>query len=257
MMSTPRSLPADATPARIEASVETTRAPSPEGRDFRGSAQQTTRNVSPPAISRVSTRKPLVTLTVDDGWSRRSEIMQTLLDLGVPAVFFLTAQAVARDEGFLRAAVGNGFEIGNHTTTHRNLSSLSRVGIESELSGMDQLYRRAAGAQVPMRFFRAPYGALSTDVLDASNARAYRAIQWDVSTLDWTGLDTSGIARSVTSNARPGSIILSHFNARCLEALPGIIAGVRAKGLDFAPLSALVAESERSADPREGTTAVR
>lgn len=194
------------------------------------------------AIVHVSTTRPLVALTVDDGWSRRTEIMQLLLDQQVPAVFFLTAQAVARDEAFLRTAVREGFEIGNHTTTHHNLSALSRTDVESELSGMDRLFEHAVGSQPPMRFFRAPYGALSKNVLDAADARAYRAIQWDVSTRDWTNLDTEGIARSVVSAARPGSIVLSHFNVRCLNALPRLIAGVRANGLEFVPLSTLIAD---------------
>jgi len=193
-------------------------------------------------IARVATAGPHVALTVDDGWSRRAEIMRLLAELHVPATFFLTAQAVARDEAFVASAVANGFEVGNHSTTHRNLAMLSGTDIEAELSGMERLYERAVGAGRPMRFFRAPFGTLSEAVLDAADARSYRTIQWDVSTVDWTTTDTAGITRSVVANARPGSIILSHFNARCLEAFPAIVAGVRARGIEFVPLAQLVAD---------------
>lgn len=200
-----------------------------------------TRSTSERAISRVATARPIVALTVDDGWAKRNEIMRLLVDRGVPAVFFLTARAVSGDDAFLQAAVAAGFEIGNHTTTHRNLSALRPAEIEVELDGMVQTYRRAMPSGPPMRFFRAPYGALSGSVLDASEGRQYRTIQWDVSTKDWTDLDTDGITRSVVVAARPGSVILSHFNARCLAALPQIIAGVRANGLEFVALDALLA----------------
>lgn len=234
------------TPVVTTGSLSTVPTPPPAQERPLTQGSMGTRESDVRVIRRVATARPHVALTIDDGWSHRTEILQLLVDRQVPAVFFLTAKAVSRDTPFMRNAVAKGFEIGNHTTSHPDLSNLSTAEIAAELAGLSQLYATAVGADPPIRFFRAPYGALSSPVLEAAAESRYQVIQWDVTIRNQADLEIPELAQSVIDRARPGSIILGHFTARCAAVLPQIIAGVRANGLEFVALDTLLREATRS-----------
>jgi hypothetical protein len=61
---------------------------------------------------------------------------------------------------------------------------------------------------------------------------------WDIDTIDWRPEDDGGptaqaIVDKVVERATGGSIVLMHLGGfNTLQALPGIVAGLRAKGLE-------------------------
>ena len=66
------------------------------------------------------------------------------------------------------------------------------------------------------------------------------------------GLSEQGIQGQVLSNVAPGSIVLFHANGRGWHtqgALPGIIAGLKARGYEFATVSELLAAGEPVTSP--------
>ena len=101
-----------------------------------------------------------------------------------------------------------------------------------------------------MRF---PYGACSPAALNEVAQQGLVPIQWDVSSGDPTvGQSEQGIQRQVLSNVAPGSIVLFHANGRGWHtqgALPGIIAGLKARGYEFATVSELLAAGEPVTSP--------
>src|SRR6476619_3725127 len=68
-----------------------------------------------------------IALTFDDGpdpkWTPR--IASTLRVLHVPATFFVVGDRVAHYPGIVDGLADDGFEIGNHTFTHSDLTGLS------------------------------------------------------------------------------------------------------------------------------------
>jgi peptidoglycan/xylan/chitin deacetylase (PgdA/CDA1 family) len=62
-------------------------------------------------------------------------------------------------------------------------------------------------------------------------------VMWDIDTIDWRpesdgGPTAAQIVAKVVDNAQGGSIVLMHLGGfNTLEALPGILGGLRAKGL--------------------------
>ena len=75
------------------------------------------------------------------------------------------------------------------------------------------------------------------------------AIQWDVDSLDWKGLDASAITERVIKGVQPGSIVLFHNAAEHTpEALSGIIEQLLADGYTIVPISELLLTGEYSID---------
>jgi hypothetical protein len=73
-------------------------------------------------------------------------------------------------------------------------------------------------------------------------------IQWDVSSGDpAAALSAATMTENVVSSVRPGSIVLFHANGRGYhtdEAIPGIVAALKAKGYEFVTVSELLAAGE-------------
>src|SRR5215216_354912 len=98
-----------------------------------------------------------VALTFDDGpdptWTPR--IAASLRRLGVPATFFVVGEHVVRYPGVVAELLSDGFELGNHTFQHADLSGAPGWERDLQVSMTDTAIAGAAG--VRPRFFRPPY----------------------------------------------------------------------------------------------------
>lgn len=164
------------------------------------------------------------------------------------------------------------FEVANHTWEHRNLRTVSGQALVDEIRNAQLAYeqvrdelrgrqciRSASGTfaheQAPRRLglFRFPYGACSPAALNEAAHQGLTPVQWDVSSGDPTfGQSALAIGRQVLANVQPGSIVLFHANGRGWHtdgALPAVIAGLKARGYEFATVSELLAAGEPLMSP--------
>jgi cellulose synthase/poly-beta-1,6-N-acetylglucosamine synthase-like glycosyltransferase/peptidoglycan/xylan/chitin deacetylase (PgdA/CDA1 family) len=202
-----------------------------------------------------------VSLTFDDGpdqtWTPR--IAALLSRLHVPATFFVIGDRVAADPGVVSALHEDGFEIGGHTFTHSDLSSLAGWQRDLQLSLTDSAIAGAAG--VRPRFIRPPYSATPAAV-DAADERAYAAVARrgylialaDYDSEDWREPGVGAIVRAATPPGRRGGVILMHDGggdrSQTLAALRRLVPELRGRGFRFVPLSALAGIPRAEADPR-------
>jgi peptidoglycan/xylan/chitin deacetylase (PgdA/CDA1 family) len=131
-----------------------------------------------------------------------------------------------------------GHIIGNHTWDHQYLTKLSKVSIDSEIKKTDAVIKSETGTAPVL--FRAPYGALSKDVIANITATGHRIIGWTVDTRDWQGKSPSEILSTVKKELRPGAIILQHSAGgeggkldNTVQALPQIITYLKQSGYSF------------------------
>lgn len=109
-----------------------------------------------------TTDEKLVLLTFDDApYGNSLEIADALEAQGVSAIFFVNGMYMEEDEGFQVAQElhERGFEIGNHSHTHLNLSEQSEAVQKEEIVKTNAIIEEATGESP--RFFRAPFGVMT------------------------------------------------------------------------------------------------
>lgn len=197
-------------------------------------------------VPRVETADSVVALTFDDGPAPRptEQILAILREHGVTATFFLNGQSIREHLPAARSIVQQGHEVGNHSYTHRMMIGVPLHRIRGEIDRTDEEIRRA-GFRGGIHF-RSPYGKKYA-ALPYHLARTDRLnIFWDVEpeTDPSIGRDAGRIRAHVVENASPGSIILLHVMSRSrsesLEAVPGIIQDLQARGYRFVTVSELL-----------------
>lgn len=181
-----------------------------------------------------------VALTFDDG---PGEYTGKLLDLlrarGVRATFFVLGQMVAADHGWrtLRRIASQGHEIGNHSWSHAQLTSLSEHGIRRELSDTERLVRTLTGIRMTM--MRPPFGATGHRVAAEARRAGLAQILWSLDTLDWQDRNSALVTKRA-ARADPGDIVLMHdIHRTTVTAVPKLLDRLEKKGYTFVTVSEL------------------
>ena len=189
-------------------------------------------------------------------------IVDILREKGIPATFFAGGQWLkSHEERALQLMADPLFEVANHAWTHGNLRVLKGEAMELEIQRtqleydhlrerlMERVKAKGLGTGAltlpsPMQLFRFPYGACSSESLEAVNRRGLKAIQWDVVSGDADKHQSPSRMKRVVHNAvRPGSIVVFHANGRghgTSEALPTMIDHLSREGYRFLKISDLL-----------------
>ncbi len=180
-------------------------------------------------------------------------IVAWLVDHHVPATIFMTgalADSATTDAGrnVLAAVDASGglLEIGNHTYSHPHLKTQTDAQIRDEIARAEAALGRHC-ADDPHPYFRPPYGEYNARVLATVGAAGYAlTVLWEDTTNDYDPVSAGGPTASqlierIVGRARNGSIVLMHLGGyEDLEALPAIVDGLRAKGLEPVSLRTLL-----------------
>jgi peptidoglycan/xylan/chitin deacetylase (PgdA/CDA1 family) len=181
-------------------------------------------------------RSKLIALTFDDGpWSDTPQFLDELERAHAVATFFEIGDQVSEygEHGAIeRRMLADGDMIGDHTWNHADLATRP-TATAGELTQAANAIRQATGGFQPC-LFRPPYGAVTPAVVHTARSLGFLTIQWDIDPRDWALPGVAAIQSNVLANARPGAIVLQHDGggdrSETLAALPGEIAGLRARG---------------------------
>lgn len=183
-----------------------------------------------------------VALTFDDGPDAQStpRFLDALAGLDVKATFFLLGQMCERYPEVAPRIVAEGHEVAVHSWDHTN-HVRRRPGRDTR----DQLARTAhliqAQTGVRPRWFRPPYGALTTAGLLAARGLGLQTVLWTAWGQDWRrDLRPQDVLDSVATGRLDGGTVLLH-DSDCtsepgswratLGALPLLVEGWREQGL--------------------------
>ncbi len=208
---------------------------------------------APLRIAHGSREIPKVALTFDGCSSKTRNVCdQTLLDAirtsGIRATFFLGGIWMEKNAAVVRELAANpAYEIGLHGWGHLHVVKLDDARLETEFDRSVAAYQTLTG-RAP-RLYRPPFGVVEPRDLTQAKRRGLTIVEFDVPAGDSDpGASVQRLTRWVVRKAGPGSIVIFHVNGRgthTAEALPGIVAGLRAKGLAFATVGELI-EGERA-----------
>ena len=194
-------------------------------------------------------RRDVVALTFDDGPSLETtpRILEILRAEGVRATFFVLGKHAERHPELVEQIVRDGHELGNHGYDHGILAFAGATEVHRQLQRTERLLRRAGGP--PVRVFRAPHGFRSPFVARTARRLGYITCAWSAGVFDTAKPGADVIVARSTKALKPGAILLLHDadgwgdddRSQTAEALPGIIAAARGRGLEFLTMSEVAA----------------
>ena len=204
-------------------------------------------------MERVQTDEPVIALTFDAGADRgyAEQILDTLGSEGIKATFGMTGRWAEDNPDLVRRMVEEGHQLINHTYSHPSFTGrstgqppLSTEERLAEIRRLEEVVAEVTGSQETMRpYFRPPYGDYDESVLRDLLLAGYTVVvMWSVDSLGWNGLSAQEITDRCLAGAEPGGIILMHVGAQSADAqaLPGLIAALRARGYRFVTVAELL-----------------
>jgi cellulose synthase/poly-beta-1,6-N-acetylglucosamine synthase-like glycosyltransferase/peptidoglycan/xylan/chitin deacetylase (PgdA/CDA1 family) len=229
-------------------------APAPPGSLLSYSGGQLHR-ASPPPMT--------VALTFDDGpdptWTPK--LLALLREKHVPATFFVVGTQAVSHPDLVRRELAAGHDVGSHTFTHADLSSLPRWRQNLEHSLTQTAL--AGAASVHTALLRPPYSSTPADLTGPEADTVARAARlgYLVSLADRDGEDwrRPGVGR-IVANSEPagdrGAVVLLHDGggdrSQTLAAVSRVIDDLRLRGFQFRTVSQLAAENGRATTPVHG-----
>src|ERR1700690_446174 len=226
----------------------------------------------PYRVARYGASKNHLAITFDDGpdpqWTPK--ILDVLKREHVPGTFFLIGIQAEKFGGLTQRIYREGHEIGNHTFTHPDISSIGSGYMKVELNLTEQLFASQLGIRSTL--FRPPYSVDAepdtedeVKPLELTQSMGYITVGNKLDTKDWNDdppLTPQQIAASVLNHFPPykpndtqhcGNIILMHDGGgnreRTVLALPLIIDGARARGFEFVSLHQLMGKTKADVMP--------
>lgn len=182
-----------------------------------------------------------ISISFDAAWGDEftKGILDTLDEYNVKATFFLVGFWIDKYPEQVKEIYKRGHEIGNHSTTHPNMSQLSREEMAKEILKTDEKIVNLINKKPIL--FRPPFGDYNDNLIQVLRENDYYAIQWDIDSLDWKELGVQPVVDRVTRNAKNGSIILFHNNAKYIsEYLPLVLERLTALDYEIVPISELI-----------------
>ena len=152
---------------------------------------------------------PEVAFTFDDGPSPDAtpHLLDRLDELGWVATFFCLGVAVDRHPEVVREVAARGHQIGTHGYEHRHHLGAGPRWIAEDL---DRALAGLEAVGVEPRWFRPPYGQVSTGTVLAARRRGLRLALWSAWGREWALPDAAAVISAVRKGLAPGAVVLLH-----------------------------------------------
>lgn len=216
-------------------------------------------------VERYGQRKGMVALTFDDGPDGRwtPKILDILKAKHAPATFFVIGQNMQRRPDIVQREVAEGHDVGGHTWTHPNIGETPLPQVQVELNATQRLFEVLTGRS--MRLFRPPFfGDAEPSTphevapLVIAQTLGYTTVGLRIDPDDWQKPSPQEIIdrtldRLDNPGDRPGQVVLLHDaggdRAHTIEALPGLIDAIRARGYKLVTIGELAGMTPEQAMP--------
>lgn len=191
-----------------------------------------------------------IVLTFDDGPDPdyTPRILDILKREKVPAAFFVVGSMAEKNISILRREYEDGYEIGNHTFFHPDISTISIQRVNLELNATRKLIESVTGRSTIL--FRPPFNADAepqtlAEVIPVAESRkqSYITIGESIDPWDWQpGVTADSILARVIRQKDAGSMLLLHdaggdTREETVKALPDIIHFFKSHGYQFTTIA--------------------
>lgn len=201
------------------------------------------------AAPRSARPKPkTIAITFDDGpdpvWTPK--VLDLLKAQHVKATFFVVGAEVAKHPDLARRIVAEGHQIGVHTFTHANLSTIPGWRRSLELRQSQLILAGATGVSTPL--LRPPYSSEPDALTDAdwsaikaAREAGYLTVLTTQDSEDWRRPGTAQVLANSMPKGNAGQVLLMHDaggdRTETLAALQKLIPALKARHFQFASVS--------------------
>jgi peptidoglycan/xylan/chitin deacetylase (PgdA/CDA1 family) len=155
-------------------------------------------------VSSIAIRRPVVFVTIDDGFIRDPRVITFVEQSHWPISVFLIGKEARADPSYFRRLQAAGATINDHTDTHPHLVKLSYDAQRQQICKPVRDYPALLGARPVL--FRAPWGQVDQATLVAARSCGFTTIMhWSAEVFQGHFVTLHG------GPPRPGDIILMHF----------------------------------------------
>lgn len=184
--------------------------------------------------------KKNILLTFDQGYENgyTAQILDTLKEKKVKAVFFLLQDYAERNPELVQRMIDEGHIVGNHSVSHYSMPDLSAEECRQEIEGLQEYMKQNFG--VTMKLFRPPMGEFSEQSLSVTKDCGLSTMLWSFAYADWdvnAQPDPAQAKEKLIGAAHEGAIYLLHSVSQTnAEVLGEVIDGIRDEGFKFEKL---------------------
>lgn len=166
-------------------------------------------------------------------------ILKTLKESNTKITFFMVGDWMEKFPDAVKKIQEEGHEIASHSDTHPHVNNLSYEKNIEEIEKSNEKIEKATGKRT--KIYRAPYGEYNDTVIKAAQDKGYQTIQWNLDTLDYTGLTGEEMWKRLDSKIKEGDIILSHNGTKhTADSLGMLLNNIKQKGLEVVTVSDLI-----------------
>ncbi|PYF77260.1 glycosyltransferase [Pedobacter nutrimenti] len=212
-------------------------------------------------IRRYGAAEKKIVLTFDDGPDPvyTPQIIDILKKNKVPGSFFVVGIMAEQNMDLLLREFNEGYEIGNHTFFHPDMSRVGPQRVKFELNATRKLIECITGHSTIL--FRPPYNAdaeptKSAEILPVAQSRAenYINVGESIDPQDWQpGITADQIFNAVVQQKDKGNILLLHDaggnRQATVDALPRIIKYFKENGYEFTTIANLIGKKKEDLMP--------
>ena len=200
-------------------------------------------------IYNVETDEKKVAFTMNCAWNADDidSILETLEKNNVKITFFMVGEWIDKYQEVAKKIYEAGHEIANHSDTHKHVNNLSYEENVEEIKKANEKIKNITGKENIL--YRAPYGEYNNTVVKAAKENGYIPIQWNLDTLDYTGLTGEEMWKRLDGKLKAGDIILMHNGTKhTADSLDMLLKNIKAKGLDVVKVSDLIYQENAQID---------
>ena len=181
-------------------------------------------------------------LTFDCGYEYgiTGEMLDTLKEKNVPAIFFVTGQYVREQTDLINRMLDEGHIVGNHMVNHKRSTLLTAQQFVDEMQDLEDLFYANHPNADPMIYYRPPYGNCNEYTFRLADKMGYKTVMWSYTYMDYDTNNQPSYADAmakVKSGLHPGAVYLFHTESTANKAILGdFIDWARAQGYEFLPV---------------------
>ncbi|WNR46694.1 polysaccharide deacetylase family protein [Paenibacillus roseipurpureus] len=193
-------------------------------------------DLGPNPVYKGNPKKPMASLMINVAWGNEylPSMLESLRKENVHATFFFDGSWLKKNTEMAKRILSEGHEISNHAYSHKDMRTISRGKAVEEISKTEELLKQLG---VKNTLFAPPSGYFTQETIQVASEFKLQTVLWTFDTIDWKNPGASRILERLSTNIEPGMLILMHPTSSSRDALPGMIAMMKKKGLSLGTVS--------------------